>query len=513
MRRGISCLPVVLAVSSLFAGTALAQDEVETPLSAIDWLSTQGVSPPGVVRTQPEPETATSALVPDVSVKPLQDDAQRLIGLVPPSVTGLPQDLWIGSDAERVISKIREMPELRLPAAQSLFYTVLLAEAEAPQGDPEAGEALALTRVGALMRAGALDPALALMEQIGVTQSPAHFDLWMEISLLAGTEDRACVVLRAAPHLTKDYGVRILCAMRDGRWEDAALTLSAAEGIGLMPEWRLALLAHFVSPETSETGGPPPAPRDIDPLSFRLFEAIGEPLPTRNLPRAYAVADLRDIAGWKAQLEAAERLTRAGALPDNHLLGLYTERKAAASGGVWDRVRALQNVDTALSSGSAEAVAKTLPEAWESMREAELEQAFAGMFAERLADVELSGRAGEIARHMGLLSANYEQVAQRAEVKDLPVRVALGDTSGQPSAQTRRQAIEAAFADAAPHPGLLSAVQEGRLGETILDLTRMLQEGAEGDMVALRDALATLRAIGLEDTARRVALQLLILEP
>ena len=47
------------------------------------------------------------------------------------------------------------------------------------------------------------------------------------------------------------------------------------------------------------------------PLLFRLHEAIGEPLPTGALPRAYAVADLRDLAGWKPQLEAAERLAVA----------------------------------------------------------------------------------------------------------------------------------------------------------------------------------------------------------
>ena len=53
---------------------------------------------------------------------------------------------------------------------------------------------------------------------------------------------------------------------------------------------------------------------------------------------AFAQADMRDNTGWKAQLEAAERLARNGVLDPNQLLGLYTEEKAAASGGVWDRV-------------------------------------------------------------------------------------------------------------------------------------------------------------------------------
>jgi hypothetical protein len=39
-----------------------------------------------------------------------------------------------------------------------------------------------------------------------------------------------------------------------------------------------------------------------------------------------------------------------------------------------------------------------------------------------------------------------------------------------------------------------------------------MQDGADGDNVALRDAIATLRALGLEDVARRASLQILLLE-
>ena len=61
-----------------------------------------------------------------------------------------------------------------------------------------AGDTLALARAQKLMQRGALDPALSLIEQAGVTTSPAHFDLWMHISLLTGTEDRACDGFRRA---------------------------------------------------------------------------------------------------------------------------------------------------------------------------------------------------------------------------------------------------------------------------------------------------------------------------
>jgi hypothetical protein len=436
----------------------------------------------------------------------------RRIGLVPANVTGLPETLWQASDTNKVAKLLQQMPDLTLPAAQSLLYTILLAEADAPGGIASAGDTLALARVKALMKLGALDPAMALIEQAGVSTSPSHFDLWMDISLLTGSEDRACAVLRATPHLTTNLGTRILCASRSGSWEDAALTFGSAQALELMPTEKLALIDRFLHPDAFEGSAPLPAPREINPLSFRLFEAIGEPLPTRVLPRAYAVADLRDLAGWKLQIEAAERLTRVGALPDNHLLGLYSERKAAASGGVWDRVTAVQRFETALGTRSSEAISKTLPRAWRAMQVAELEVAFASLFAEDLAEIELSGRAKSIATTVALLSSMYEQAAAQTKTRNFREQVALGEMTGSRPTSSLQAAIFDGFRDAKPRADLIATAQQSRLGESILHVLLLLQDGAGGDATALRTGIATLRALGLEDVARRAALQILLLE-
>ena len=500
---------------SIAALSCPAQAETQAPLSVIDWLGEQAsvAGPlPSALPNPDEPPVAKTALAPDVSVQTLSESGPRQIGLVPTQVTGLPSDIWAGSDLETLRGLIARMPDLHLPAAQSLLYTVLLAEAGAPGGRPSAGDALALSRVEQLMARGALDPALSLIEQAGVTTSPAHFDLWMRISLLTGTEDRACAVLRAAPFLTRDYATRIFCDARARKWEDAALTLGSAQALKLLPKHKLDLLARFLDPEAFEGEPPVLTPREMDPLSFRLYETIGEPAPTGNLPRAYAVADLRDLAGWKSQIQAAERLTRAGALPDNRLLGLYTQRKAAASGGVWDRVSALQRFETALRSGSTEAVTKTLPIVWQAMQDADLEVSFAGLFAEPLSKNDLQGRAGQIAADVALLSSSYEAAANRQGADRLASRIALGETPAARPADIEEAAIYDAFSTAAPRADLVAMVQQGRLGEAILQVLRLLHQGERGNARALTDALATLRAMGLEDTARRAALQLLLLE-
>ncbi len=500
--------------------TAAVQAQEAAPLSVIDWLEQQGTATapaPTAPAAAPldEPPVTTSGLVPSVTVTPLGEGAPREIGLVPATLTGLPSDLWWGSDVKAISAAIAQLPELHLPAAQALMYTVLLAEAQAPGGLAAAGDTLVLARVQKLVDVGALDPAMSLIEQAGVTTSPAHFDLWMQISLLLGVEDRACSALKAAPHLTRDYGTRILCAARAGRWENATLTYGSAKALSLMPPEKLDLLDRFLNPDLFEGARPLPAPRDMDPLSFRLFETIGEAKPTGALPRAYAVADLRDIAGWKSQLEAAERLTRAGALPDNRLLGLYTDRKPAASGSIWDRVAALQRFETALDTNSVESVAKTLPVVWQAMKQARLEAAFAGLFAERLAEVDLPAPAAQIALEVGLLSPRYETAAAQATADPATAllrAVAVGEVTTSKPQEAIAAAVHGAFQGAPPRADLTKMAQQKQLGESILTLLALLESGLNGDAKALQDALATLRALGLEDTARRAALQVLLLE-
>ena len=494
-----------------------AQNTQEAPLSVIDWLGEKPkVIPKTAVVAKPgEAPVATSALPPVVTVTPLGEGSPRAIGLVPPSVTGLPLDIWQGSETVAIARLLDQLPDLHLPAARSLLYTLLLAEATAPQTAAKQGDLLALARVKALMEAGALDPALSLIEQAGVATSPDHFALWMQISLLLGVEDRACQLLTDKPYLSSDYGVRILCAARAGKWDNAALTLGSAQALQLLPEADLALLDRFLNPDLFEGMPPLPVPRKMDPLTFRMFEAIGEPLPTRTLPPAYAVADLRDIAGWKAQLDAAERLTRIGALPDNRFLGIYTDREAAASGGIWDRVEALQRFDTALGTRNVDAISKTLGPAWRAMQEAELEVNFATLYAEPLQQIALEGGSAALRDRIILLSPLYESVglgdAASPEMTFL-VTIARGETPGSVPDMPQAAGIASAFTQPTPRVALITAAQNGQLGASILNSIALLEEGARGDTAALRDGLSTLRALGLEDIARRASLQVLLLE-
>lgn len=507
--KRISCLRALMA-AGLLAAPAFAQDE---PLSVIDWVQ-QNRDPSAVTSVAMpagEPPVASSGGTPVVSVKPLEEEAARIIGLVPSTVTGLPQDLWQQSDPLTLSTALTSLPDFRLPAAQALLFTALLTEAEAPGQDADHKDIFTLARVSTLQRYGALDPALALIEQADVTRDTAHFAAYMDLALLTGEEWRACTVLSAHPHLAPALAHRIFCAARQGDWATAALLFDTGRVLGALSTAEAAVLDRFLHPELFDGLAPLRPPRAITPLLFRLHEAIGEPLPTRALPRGYAVADLRDLAGWKAQLEAAERLAATGALPDNRLLGLYTERDPAASGGVWDRVAAIQRFDTALATRSPEAVAKTLPTAWNAMQDAGLETAFAGVFANRLRAIPLTGRTARLAQTLALLSGDYTASAAHAEDRLLQA-VAVGDPTGLRPGDTTTRAVIDAFAPTAGRQDLIDRARQGQLGDVILRTLVLLEEGADGNPRALTEALGTLRALGFDDIMRSASLQILLLE-
>lgn len=508
-------MPTRLVVLLLaLPGLGLAQ--TQEPLSVIDWLNTPPpANLPGTVLL--EPPVTQNGQQPQIEVTPLESLAPPL-GLVASSVTGLPVDLWQRSDARQLAERLMNVPVRDNPAMQTLLYTLLLSETRPPHGSAEAGETLLLARLDRLMQLGAVDPAQALVQLAGPTDTAERFGRWFNATLLTGDEDRSCAALVAQPHLAPDYGAQIFCTARRGDWTSAALTLEAAHALELLPSASLDLLDRFLSPEIFEDLPPPQRPSRPDPLTFRLFEAIGEPMATASLPRAFANADLRDLAGWKAQLEAAERLTRIGALTPNQLLGLYTQRTPAASGGIWDRVTALQRFETALNSNSPEAVAKTLPIVWLAMQQARLEVPFAHLFAEALANQALTDpKAAALAWRIRLLSPDYEVAARAPVGTDAEAGFLAALAKGEPGnvlpPSPRAAAIAQGFSpDARLSPELELMLDEGHLGEAILEGMDRFARGAQGNHGDLAMALALFRRVGLEDTARRAALQLILLD-
>jgi len=510
----------------LWGGGALAQDGTgpaapperpeavaAPPLSAIDWLSESLAAP--LARPGPG-DIAVSALPEAVTVAPLAAARPDAVGLLPPAVSGLPRNLWGPGSAVDIAARLAVDAGSLTPALRELFTRILIAEVD-PPSDAGQPSRLLVARLDALLMLGALDEAAAMLDRAGA-EDPALFRRAFDVGLLTGREAGACRLLQRTPDLSPTFPARIFCLARAGDWSAASLTLETGRALRALTPAEDALLTRFIDDGLDDGAEPLPLPPRPSPLEFRLFEAIGEPVPTTTLPRAYAHADLRPTAGWKAQVEAAERLAAAGAIAPNRLLGLYTERRPAASGGVWDRIAAFQAFDRALGARDAEDVAATLGPAWDAMAEVDLEVVFAELFATELAEVPLTGAAGQLAWRLQLLSRGYEAAAaampagvEATRLDRVLADVARGIASDDPP-DARAAAIAAGFDAAGPPARLAGLVEAGRLGEAILRAIALVNDGAAGDYAQLTDGLATLRLAGLEDTARRAALQILILD-
>ena len=511
-RRGFSGT-FVLAL--LLAGSAYGQSTPDAPLSAIDWLSQSVTTPP----LAPVVPPVSKGSVPEsVSVTVLGGPTADAAGLLSPQVTGLPQALWGIGRRDDIIKLIANERADTLPALRGLLLTLLLAEADPPTGSeqtPADMGTLLLARVDKLLDLGALDQARALLDVAG-PEKPDLFRRSFDVDLLTGNEDQGCKTMVAAPGLAPTFPARIFCLARSGDWNAAALTLRTGQALGFVTDQEDALLSRFLDPDLYEGEPPLISPQPVTPLDWRMFEAIGEPLATSTLPLAFAHAELRPTAGWKAQIEAAERLARAGAISPNLLLGLYTERKPAASGGVWERVAAFQRFEAALATADPRAIERALPDVWARMAEAELEVPFAEIYGERLRTLDLTGDAGQIAFQIGLLSPSYEQVANGRTTTDVRDQFLIGLARGQMPAtlppDSLIRAIAPAFSGTEPSDAMTSLLDQTRLGEALLLAIKDIELGVQGDLPAVTDGLALLRRVGMESIARRTALQLVLLE-
>ncbi len=501
------------AVGVLWLAVDVSAQTSDQPLSAIDWLSQSAAALDAETAetTIIEPPVAGNAATPEISVSSLDAPSPDTIGLFPSGFNGFPKTIWAMSTQADLIALIGDRTPYSLPVMQELLQVLLLIEADAPK-DATANGALFLARIDRLIADGSIETAQAMLDLASPKTRADVFQRWFDLALLTQTQDKACAAFQASPQLAPSASARIFCLARVGDWQTAALTLNTQRVLGDIPDEEEDLLARFLDPELYEDNRNLRPPSDVTPLIFNLRSAIGESLPTSNLALAYVHSDLRDTVGWKSRLEAAERLARAGVISDNLLLGIYTDRRPSASGGVWDRAKAIQRFDKAIEAqDDLNAISQTLLAAWHAAQKAKIEVPFARLYAQELIDLTFDDDVMPVVLNIGLLSSQYEEFALKADASFLTA-LARGFPDGAAPASAHESAIYDGFTDAGPDPQLAHLLTQGKLGEAILRNLDLLEVGAAGDTQALSRSLALFRSVGLEDFARRAALQILILE-
>ena len=474
----------------------------------------------GVLPADALPAKGTPA-APTISRTVLGASSPDAVGLFPAADAGLLPGFWGEATRAEAIAAILPPRAYALPSLRDLYRRILTAEFAPPAGSDGRGDLL-VARTGALIATGAIDQAAALVAQarIGGSTPPALFAHAVDVALLLGEEETVCTEAAAAPGIAREPSLRVFCLMRRGDWRMAVLTLEVARTLGQITPARAELLARFLDPSLVEDGDPLlPLPEPFTPLDWRLLEAVGEAVPTQGLPLPFARADLGGGAGWKAQIEAAERLARSGAIGHDLLFSIYSQGQPAASGGIWRRVAATAGIEAALSANDPVALARALPEAWSAMTEAELQVQFARQYGVGIVALAGEGQAARLAFRIGLLSEAARRIAaeERPDApEDLLLRaLALGIEPELPEDPVARDvvlALTAPMPSAFVPPDMADAIAKGRSALALMRALDGIDAAARGDATDLAGSLAFMRAVGLDRIARSAALELLLLE-
>ncbi len=499
------------------AHPAISQDvDPGEPLSAIDWLSDAVRAP--LVLPNPQGDVSTNASPTSVVTTTLDAPNIDATGILPRSRMGLPADFW-GNTPSSILQALIAKQRSDLPRPIVGFLKQLLLTELAAPIDSQGNGRLFLSRVDWYLSIGALDEARALLDRAGPRDNAALFARWFDASLLTGQEEQPCRFMLNTPDLAPTYPARVFCLARDGQWDAAALTLNTGRVLGLISAQEDALLARFLDPDLFEGAPLLPVPNRITPLNFRMHEAIGEPLSLGSLPNAFAYASLSENEGWKTRITAAERLVRTGAVSAQILTDLYSERSPAASGGVWDRVEAWQQLEAALREGDAKAVGFALPAFVRTTRRVGLDQGMADLLGPKLMSLDLPPAAKKEALRLSLLSETYETAAQSETFADIISPLLKGIATGADlpveadGLTAQETAIVAALSGAEPPEASKRMIADGNLGQALLEAFQLLENGSRSDPSAIEQALSVFRALSLTDLTRRTALALLLERP
>jgi hypothetical protein len=428
------------------------------------------------------------------------------VGLITPENAGLPADFWADEPASEISRLIKIQHHHTIPAARAFLNHLMITELSPPKETQ--GSVAALTaRLDWLLGNGALDAADALLDKAGVTH-PDLFARWFDVKLMLSRNFQACVPLKANQALSTDLSTKIYCLVQNMDWFSAELTLVSGQNLGAIPAERAQLLSYFLDPDLMDDGLPPQIQNNSSPLEFTLREALALPRSATGTTLSQAHIDLDDSAGWLAQLRAGERLARVGAIPARYLDALYSDNKASASGGVWERVRAISKLKTALTQDDPDQICNALNTAWEQMGQASLQHVFSEIFAESISIHNLPEECVQTQIRTILLHPNFGLYLFDL-IEFIPDETVLrtilsGDFSNAIPTSPIEDSIINAFT--IQPPILVSPAR------AILTALAETTNGTDSDPRSIERLITILRAAGYVTEAQRLAIQYIILD-
>lgn len=318
----------VVLVAVLVAAPAAAQQ----PIQLVPPPQPLGAPPPSSSGPSgPSGPLPPSQRVQDFYGGPVQSGGQLApvdnasIGIVDTVASGLPGDMWRGTDRGTAIQLMAALPGApRSRILRDLQFRLLTVIAKPPLGANPPGQDFVSTRIAKLSEMGEIEAVGQMTQAAGPMSGDAAQRLNIENQLIAGDAKAACGTPMAQgspdPFWTK---LMIVCQVIAGQNAQAMLN------VDLLREQGIADTGFFVAVDYAlgTRSTKPPANIGGDTLSQALLRAVN-PKAGGTLNNETTPAQLRQIAANVAaplaqRIEAAERGEALGVIDPRQLLELY----------------------------------------------------------------------------------------------------------------------------------------------------------------------------------------------
>ena len=177
---------------------------------------------------------------------------------------------------------------------------------------------------------------------------------------------------------------------------------------------------------------------------------------------------------------------------------------------MWERVKAVSDLDEALET--EENVEQYFIKAWKIFKQTDQLTVFAKLFGLRVFEKNLSQKSKKIAADLLLLTNNFKLTGSYWSSNDIRFGLITDDFSKVSALNETERTILKVFSDPSVPFLVEQKLNQGKLGEVILNSLLQFETGIEGNLKDFSESLSTLNLIGLGTTARRAALTHLVIK-
>ena len=509
-------------------------------MSAIDWLGEKINDPPDFYAFPREKNGKSEESNIEIKVDQLPGISKNSIGIFGGIRLGLPVNIWSGENETLIANEIRAISPSNLFRLNRFLKKVLLVEADPPVTNLKekySGKLFLRARISKLISMGALDDAEELLKSANPSRDPVLLDLWADVSFLTERLNEFCKTILKIHNGEMFPAYRVICLARSGDWNAAALTLATYSSMKKIETGLEILLINYLDHEAElEIKNKELCLKDI-PVLVYLCNFSGIKPYENTLPIEFSYNNLSKGKSLRARINASEELVKSGALDPNILFANYKIKQASTSGGVWARVKLVQELDKKLNYQES-----TLPDLLETLlltiqefKNSGLLTQFADVYGEKIQHINLgqfSLKNQENIAAFLLLSRIDLPKAPGAEFLNPTIRTAdrLSSSSfgwrKNKKVFTSFQVTQSALLDKVVLDAstgsfpkgrksadeILQLLSQKRTGIVLLKALSLISSGYGSDLLDLQIGLAALVRLGLLEEFKNIATEVLLLD-